>query len=163
MKLIRVCLIGLGLLMIGFGFVSAVRSPDLSAFRHGLFLVAVVLVDDLLLMPIFLAVGMLVTRLVPVPARPIVQGTLIVTAAVTAVALPLILGFGRSADLPSALPRNYVGGYALVVGATWLAATVLFLYTMRRRSRHRSAQKQPAAAAPTDQQVSHPRPEMPEE
>jgi hypothetical protein len=56
-----------------------------------------------------------------------------VTAAVTVVALPFMLGYGRRADVPSALPRNYIGGYTLIVSAVWLIATMVLI--IRRRPR----------------------------
>lgn len=58
----------------------------------------------------------------PGRARAPVQAALIATAAVTIVALPLGFGYGRLADNPSALPRDYPLGLALVLATIWLAA-----------------------------------------
>jgi hypothetical protein len=120
LKTVRGLLVAAGVAMIVFAVGSAAGSSDFTAGRHGLFLVAVVVADDALLIPLFIGVGIVVRRFVPGAYRAYVQGGLIATAAVTAVALPLMLGFGRRADIPSALPRDYVGGFAIVVGAIWL-------------------------------------------
>jgi hypothetical protein len=53
---------------------------------------------------------------------------------VVIVALPALIGAGRSADLPSALPRNYVQGLAIALGSIWAVALVLVVArTVRRR------------------------------
>lgn len=130
MRWARIALAAVGIAMVAFGVSSAVGSADFTPFRHGLFLVLVLIGNELLLMPAFIGVGAIVRRVVPGRYRAVVQGGLIVTAAVTVVALPLVAGFGRRPDIPSALPRDYLGGYALVLGFVWLVAGVLLV---RRR------------------------------
>jgi hypothetical protein len=129
---IRVSLVVLGIAMMLFGVISALIGPHFNAMRHSLFLAAALVVHDGVLLPFFLLVGALVARFVPARSRALVQGALIVTAAVTVIALPFMLGYGRRADIPSALPRNYIGGYALVVGVVWVIATLLLI--IRRRT-----------------------------
>jgi hypothetical protein len=146
MKAVRAALVLLGILMIGFALVSAAGSPDLRAGRHGLFLAGVLLFHDALLMPVFLGVGAVLARTVPGRARATVQAGLIVTAAVTVVALPLLTGFGRRRDLPSVLPRDYVGGYALLLAMTWGCVVGLEVSrSVRRRRAHPAVTPRPGA------------------
>lgn len=135
MKTTRLVLIMIGVTTMLFAVVGSLRSPDTHLVRQGLFLVAALLLNDLLLAPLFIGVGLIIGRVVPPPYRAVVQGALIVTAAVTFIAVPFLLGFGRQPDLPSALPRNYLGGYAIVLGAIWAVATVVIVWRELRPRR----------------------------
>jgi hypothetical protein len=135
-KTVRVTLVALGVAMMAFGVVSAVTAHSFNAFRHIAFLIVALALHDGFLLPVFLLVGFLVHRFVPARDRAIVQGALIVTAAVTVVSIPFVLGYGRIPDNTSALPRNYPGGYGLVIGAVWLVA--LLVVVARRMQHHRT-------------------------
>jgi len=80
-----------------------------------------------------LAAGLVLA--VPRPARPYVLTGAVISAMVTIVALPFILGRGRSADLPSALPLNYGRGLMVTLVAVWcgIAAAALVARAIRRR------------------------------
>jgi hypothetical protein len=146
MKTIRISLVTVGLAMMAFALGSAVTGGGhFKPSRHVLFLIAVLVLHDGVLLPFFIVIGVLVRRFVPVRERAVVQGALIVSAAVTFVALPFVLGEGRTPGLPSALPRDYPGGLALVLTAVWLAAAgILAARYLTRRSvgRRRSARGQ---------------------
>src|SRR5689334_15483430 len=129
MKAVRIGLGALGAAGMAYALVGAAGDPDIMPRRQVAFLLSVLVLHDAALLPGFLLVGLLVRRSVGVRYRGIVQGALAVTAAVTLVALPLVLGYGRTADNPSALPRNYSAGLALVLGAVWLAAAATILAT----------------------------------
>jgi hypothetical protein len=91
----------------------------------------------ILLLPAVFGVGYLLGRFVPPPVRAVVQGTLFVSLIVVVTALPALLGNGHSSDLPSALPRDYAHGLALVLGLVWLTALVLIAVRIARRRRGR--------------------------
>ena len=114
------------------GLPSNLAAQDL---RHYLrFFVLAFLVTLAVLLPAVLAVGRLLRRYVPARSRPVLQGVLFVSAMVFIEALPALTGKGREADLPSALPRDYVHGLAVALGAIWSAALVLIVaQTVRRR------------------------------
>ena len=150
MKTLRLTLAALGTTAMGYGLWSALRSPDLVPSRNATFLLLLVVLHDGLLMPAFVAAGMLVHRLVPPPVRAVVQAALIATASVTLVALPLALGYGRIADNRSALPRDYPAGLLLTLAAIWTAAAVAAVIAVRGRPRGDPAG--PAGADP----VPHP-------
>ena len=60
---------------------------------------------------------------------------LVVSAAVTAVALPLVIGKGRIADNPSAFPQRYGLHLLLLLAAAWTVAAVWSFAAWRRRAR----------------------------
>jgi hypothetical protein len=126
----------LGVAAMAYALGGAAGDPDIVPRRQVAFLLTVLVLHDAALLPGFLLVGLLVHRFVAARYRGIVQAALAVTAAVTFVALPLVLGYGRSADNPSALPRDYPAGLALVLGAVWVVAAAALLAT-RLRSRRR--------------------------
>jgi hypothetical protein len=118
----RAALAGLGVALMGYAILGAATDPDVMPVRHLGFFVVVLAVHDGVLLPVFIGIGALVHRFVPGRARAAVQAALIATAAVTLIAVPLVLGYGRLADNPSALPRDYPLGLALVLAAIWLGA-----------------------------------------
>jgi hypothetical protein len=132
MKGVRLALASLGLILMGYAVIGAAGDPDIMPGRHLGFLVVVLALHDGVLLPAFIGVGALVHRFVPGRARAPVQAALIATAAVTVVALPLVLGYGRLADNPSALPRDYPLGLAIVLTTIWLAAGVCWVAPRRR-------------------------------
>ncbi len=136
MKTIRVTLAALGLATMAYAVWSAVHDPRITAARNAKFLVLILVLHDGLLLPVFLIAGALVHRLVPPGVRAIVQSAVIVSASVTLVALPLVLGYGRSADNPSALPLNYGRGLLLVLAVIWTAtlATIAARHTYTHRN-----------------------------
>jgi hypothetical protein len=135
MRAVRVGVAGLGLCAIGYALAGAARAPAIVPGKHVAFLLAVLAVHDAVWMPLVLAAGVVVRATVPARARAYVQGALIVTASVTAVAWPLVLGRGRIADNPSALPRDYPLGLFVTVAASWLGVAVLAAVASRRRKR----------------------------
>lgn len=100
-----------------------------------------VLAHDLLLVPVVLAAGALLTRLPPSLRGPL-RVTAVIGGCVTAVALPLVLGLGRRAGDPSRLPLSYAANLAIVIVLMIVAgctAAGLRAYRGSRRARsHRS-------------------------
>ena len=95
------CVVGGAL--IAYGVVelfAADRGPSPYAWLR--FWVGGLALHDFLLAPLVIAVGLVVARVVPATARPYAQAGLIVSGVVTLVALPLVLGYGRTPDEPSA-------------------------------------------------------------
>lgn len=115
-----------------FGLVTATRSNPVAWARIA---VIVVIANDGLLAPLILLAGAALLR-APAGARAYLQSGLVISGAVTLIAVPLLLGFGRSADLPSALPLNYGRGLAITLGVVWLGTGAVAL-TRRMRVGHR--------------------------
>ena len=87
----------------------------------------------LLALPLTLAVGWLIGKAVPVVARPFVQGACMASALIALIALPSVLGRGRDATMPSALPRDYATGLWIVLAVVWAVAIVLTVVRIVRR------------------------------
>lgn len=100
-------------------------------------IVGLALAHDLVLAPVVLAVGVALRRRVPHPAWPPVRAALLASAVLVAVGWPFARGYGRSAGVPSLLPRDYATGLVLALVAVWLAAAawigVAVLLLRRRR------------------------------
>jgi hypothetical protein len=89
------------------------------------------LLNDLLIAPIWIALGWLAHRVLPRPARAPAMIGLAVSGLVTLVALPFVLGYGADPGNPSFLPRDYgrnlvlVDLAVLVIAAAWATAATL--------------------------------------
>lgn len=122
----RRSLVAVGCLCLAYALSGAIGSRDMR-LPYVRFLVAVPIGHELILMPIALATGVLIGRFVPVAARPVIQAALFISAVITIVALPGVLGYGKTADLPSALPRDYPLGLIIVLALVWIVALALLL------------------------------------
>jgi hypothetical protein len=116
----RVALIVGGVLFMGFGVLGAVTDPDINLVGVPLFLIAVLIllttiVHDAIFLPVAIGAGALVNRVVPAAWRATVRVAGTISLAVSVVAVPMVLGFGRSADDASVLPGNYGPGLAGVL------------------------------------------------
>lgn len=136
----RAVLVGAGVLAMAYAGYGVLTDPAAGPFGILVFLIAVLVAHDAVWMPVVLAVGVLLTRLVPPRHRPLVRAAVLSAAAVTVVALPLVLGFGRTADNPSALPLPYGRNLTLVLLAI-AVATALTVLARRVRDRHAAGKK----------------------
>jgi hypothetical protein len=134
-KTVRRALVGSGALLIAYAISGALADRDLKGGAL-IFLVAVLVVHDALLLPLSIGVGVLIGRIVPPRLRTPVRVAAVVSLAVTVVALPLVLGRGRVPDNPSILPLNYGRGLLVVYAAVW--ATAAGFAVARHRPRRRS-------------------------
>ncbi|GIE91000.1 hypothetical protein [Actinoplanes regularis] len=146
----RVALITAGVLIMGYATAGSLTDPDLDPAGVLLFAVAVLVGHDVLWMTAVLATGAGITRLVPRQHRPAVRVASISAAAITFVAFPLVVGDGRPADNPSALPlpygRNLVFVLLIVSGVTLL--TCLCRARRRRPTADRKKSERPAGSGP---------------
>ncbi|MFI5908496.1 hypothetical protein [Dactylosporangium sp. NPDC051541] len=137
MKLLRLVLLAGGLALVAFGVSGWVEAPVAELWGRLAFAAAVLVAHDFVVVPLVLLTGTLVARFVAAPARAPVRVALVVAAAVSAVALPFVIGAGRIADNPSAFPQHYGRNLLLilaVIAATagaWTAAG--WLRRQRRR------------------------------
>jgi hypothetical protein len=137
MRAVRVTLATIGVAVMGYAALGAARTPAIMPIRQLRFMAVLLIGHDAALVPLFLVAGALVQRLVPAGGRAIVQAGLICSAAVTVVAFPLVLGRGRLADNPSALPRDYPRGLLLTLAVIWLAVAVTLAVKALRARRVR--------------------------
>jgi hypothetical protein len=114
------------------GLLTAPRGP--SPFGWVRFWVGGVVIHDVVIASVTALVSAAVVQLVPRPARTYVLAGVIISGVLTVVALPFVLGFGRSPDLPSALPLNYGRGLLLTLAVVWIGvlAVALIVGAVRR-------------------------------
>jgi len=134
MTRLRVALIVLGSAGMAYALAGALADPDLNRIGVVVFLVAVLAGHDALWMPVLLAAGLVVSRVTPLRYRAVVRAALICGAAVTLVAFPLVLGFGRPADNASALPLPYGRNLAAVLAVIAVLAAGAALTRRRKKS-----------------------------
>ncbi|UQU64358.1 hypothetical protein COUCH_36285 [Couchioplanes caeruleus] len=138
----RVLIVAGGMLM-GYAVFGATTEPGLKLGGVLLFLVVMVAGHDGLFMPLVIAAGALVTR-----TGRLGRAAAIISVSVTVVALPFVLGYGRSADNPSALPLRYGLGLSLVLASIWAVTLVTVLIRRLGRIRQNTvrSQKSPPGA-----------------
>lgn len=121
-----------GLALIGFG--ARGIADDVPVGRWAAWFAGAAVLHDAVLVPLVLAAGLATARL-PAAAKPAVRAALVVAGCVTAVALPLVLGYGRRADEPSRLPLPYGRNLALVLTAIAVVAALVVAVRLARRRR----------------------------
>ncbi|NKZ08856.1 hypothetical protein [Actinomadura latina] len=133
----RVLAYAAGLALIGLGVRGVVA--DVPVARWAAWFAGAAILHDGVLVPAVLAAGLATGRL-PAGYRRIVRAALVVAGCVTAVAIPLVLGYGRRADEPSRLPLPYGRNLAIVLAAITAvaaAAAAARLLTERGKGRTR--------------------------
>ena len=115
-----------------------VATPDLDRrVDFVAWLVGLDLAHDLVLAPVIVAIGYLVSRLVPAPARAAVQVALILSGTVLLVGLLPLTGSAGNGN-PTIQPIRYGPPITAVILTIWLTAgAATLLARPRRRSRGR--------------------------
>lgn len=143
---IRATLVAAGVLAMGYAAAGALADPDLDPGGVLLFLAGVLIGHDVVWMLAVLAGGAAITRL-PRRHRPAVLVAAISATALTFVALPLVLGVGRTADNPSVLPLPY-GRNLSVVLLGIVGATLVTCWWRTGRGRGRKDSERPGESSP---------------
>lgn len=121
---VRRVLVGGGVALTAYAALNVARAASVGTLPYLRFLFVSAVFADALVIPLVLAAGAITARLLPGWVRVPVQAALYATTALVLISLPLLLGYGRAASLPSALPRDYPRGLLLVLGVVWAAALV---------------------------------------
>jgi hypothetical protein len=138
MTAVRRVLAVVGTGFIGYAVLGAILDVDVKLFGVLVFLAAVLVLHDGILLPLTIGAGALLDRL-PAPLRAPVRVAALISLAVAVVAVPLVLGYGRSADNPSILPLAYGKGLLLILGVVWLPAAVFGVVRTRKDQERTSA------------------------
>ena len=96
------------------------------------FVVGGALIHDLLVAPVAILAGVLLTRAVPGRARAPVQAALAISAVVALFAYPLVRGYGLAANNPTSLPHNYGLNLLIILGVVWAAAGAAAVLRLKR-------------------------------
>lgn len=124
-----------GWVMIAMGVVLLVTTGGFGRLVDvGLWVVGLDLVHDLAFAPVATLVAIVVVALLPGRFRAPVLAGLGASAVVLLVAWPLLGGYGRRADNPTILPRDYGSAVMIVLAIVWsLAAMWCVARVVRRR------------------------------
>lgn len=99
------------------------------------FVIGGALIHDLIVAPLALVAGVVVSRAVPGRVRGIVQGALIVSATLVLFSYPLVRGYAHVLHNPTSLPHNYTANLAIVLGGVWGIALVAGVFRLRHAPR----------------------------
>ncbi len=125
----------LGVLAIGYGGLQVLLNLEAaSPFGLAAFLVAVAVLDDLVLIPLALGAGWVVSRALPLRARQPVVASLVVLAALTLVALPFALSPARGGESGTLLTEPYARNLLLLAAVLAVAGALGVAARMSRRS-----------------------------
>jgi hypothetical protein len=127
-----------GWAVIGVGIVGMFSQRDRTTpFQLVRYVVGFLLVHDLVVAPVVIGIGWLVTRFVPAVARGPLRAALALSALVVAFSWPLLRRYGEHATNDSALPLDYGRTVPVVLAVVWLVALgvlVARLVSTRRRA-----------------------------
>lgn len=136
---LQAALLVVGALVVGYGGVLMFQlliEGTAPALGVGAWWLSGPLVVDLIAVPVVVASGVVIGRIVPSAWRRYVSGAAALSVQVTLVAFPFLTGLGRRPDNPSLLDRDYWSGYLVVVGLIWCGPLVVRLVgAIHRRSR----------------------------
>ncbi|MEP7059473.1 MAG: hypothetical protein ABI828_01970 [Actinomycetota bacterium] len=126
--------VAVGWMAIAFGAVSALThwgAVDPPQFL--VWIVGLALLHDLVMAPVVSLAGRTLKGARRRWWLGAVEAALAVSAVITLFAVPFVMGWGRQADNPSLLPRNYGFGLILILGSVWAVAGIRLLGRRRRR------------------------------
>jgi hypothetical protein len=128
-----------GWALIAVGIVGMFSQRDRTTpFRLVRYVIGFLLVHDLVIAPVVIGAGWLVTRFVPAVARGPLRAALALSALVIAFSWPLLRRYGEHATNDSALPLDYGRTVPAVLAVVWVVAVgvlVARLVNARRGSR----------------------------
>lgn len=128
--------LALGVPVMAYGVRGAlVDSSDTHPAELARWVVGLAIVNDLVVVPVAMGLGLLGRRWTPAWAWPVVRAGLLISAVLIAVAWPLVRGYGVDPANPSLFPRDYGLGLAVALAVVWASALVLCIAAARR---HRS-------------------------
>lgn len=105
------------------GLLDALPGVQLRSFI--VFFAGGAIVHDLVIGPVVVGIGWLVSRKLPRPAVAPVQSALIVSAIVGLVSWPFVRGYGITRGEASFLPRDYTASVLTVWALVWAVALVV--------------------------------------
>jgi hypothetical protein len=121
-----------GLTAIGYGAYGWLAADGSKPLQQTLFMGAVLVGHDFVVLPISIGLGALAARFAPAWARRPAQAALVLSGAISLIALPFVIGAGRIADNPSAFPQHYGRNLLFIVAAIWLGAAIAAVVRRRR-------------------------------
>lgn len=137
---VRVLLGGIGVMAIGYGVLRIFTdAKDTKPIALARWLIATLLVHDVVIAPVVIGLGWLLARLVPGRLRRYLQAILICGGLVSAVGVWLIWRHGRTSSPALALLRqNYAANLVLLLAAIVVVGLAGYALEVGRASRRKS-------------------------
>jgi hypothetical protein len=151
MKAWRIILAIVGILTLLYGIVRLlINISNVDLVWVAVWMAAALIIHDAVIAPSVVGVGWLLRRLLPDRGRRYVQMGLIIAAAVTIIAIPMIYRRGSQPPQKTLLIQNYGANFALLLGI--IAGVTLAAYAVRvARDRSRPASPAPPGDPVPDQ------------
>jgi hypothetical protein len=115
---------GWGLIAVGVIGMFAQRHRT-EPFQLVRYVIGFLVVHDLVVAPVVIAGGWVVSRCVPPPVRGPLRGALALSALIVAFSWPLLRRYGEHATNDSALPLDYGRTVPIVLAVVWVAAAAV--------------------------------------
>lgn len=126
--------LAIGVPVIGYGLrgtiVDAAQTHPAELAR---WVIGAALVNDLVVVPVAIALALAARRLTPRRAWRPVRSGLAATGILALVGWPFVRGYGDDPTNPSLLPRDYGTGLAVAIGVVWLAVGLWVAWRTIRR------------------------------
>ncbi|WP_242606263.1 hypothetical protein [Protofrankia symbiont of Coriaria ruscifolia] len=136
---LRALVAAAGLAAIGYGIHGLINGqPATNPPNTTAWLIGGILAHDLMVVPVTMAAGFVLSRLIPAPYRAVLQAALLVSGSVALASLPLWRGYGGSADNPSVNPLPYGRNLGIVLGLVWTCAAAVIVHRAVRARRKRA-------------------------
>lgn len=139
-------LAGVGMALVGVHDFLRDRHHWLMPAEWARWLVAGALLHDLVLVPVVIAGGLVLARVVPGRYRAYVQAGLVVSAVTVAATLPQLLGRRTETANTTLQPRDYPRGIGIVLAVVWVSVALLAVV----RGRREQTQPDGGVGTPTD-------------
>ncbi|MBP7972993.1 MAG: hypothetical protein WBB44_06385 [Candidatus Nanopelagicales bacterium] len=131
----RIALIAAGLLLLALGAYNLLDQVPLKAFPNLIvWLAAGVVIHDVVIAAGVATIGWAISRAVPARFRAPVQGGLIVAGVVAIMAIPVVIGAGRTPTNPSLLPLDYGRNLVIVLVVIAVLTALFSLLSLRKPS-----------------------------
>jgi hypothetical protein len=138
-KVWRIILALAGLLLGAFGiFRLLTEIPPGSLIKLGIWLLAALIIHDVVISPAVVGAGWTLRRRVPDRGRRYLQAALIIIVVVTVIALPMIALRGSQPPVKALLLRDYAANLASLIGLIAAVTAVAYAVRVVRDRHHRS-------------------------
>jgi len=130
--------IGWAIILIGVR--TGLRDRELEPWSLAKWVGGGLLLHDLAWLTLVAIIGVVLAYLLRGRVPVVLGWALATTAVLTIIAWPFVRGYGRRADVPSALQRNYAQGLLAYIAVTWLLALIVYVIGRLRGRRDDGAQ-----------------------
>ena len=127
----------IGWVVIIAGVRAGLHDRELKPAVLGRWLIGTLVLHDGIWLPFLATIGAAASLVIRKRVPAFVVWAVMTSAVLSLVGWPFVRGYGRRADVPSALQRNYAHGLLAYIGATWALAIGAAIVSRHRIARSR--------------------------